>query len=313
MTNLPADLRAALEADFRAFSLRTGPALQAADGTRKIAFTLDDGESIESVLIPAGRRRTVCVSTQVGCPVGCAFCATGRTGFVRNLTPAEIVDQVVYWCGESEERVSNVVLMGMGEPLLNVGNVIAALRLIDAPHGIGIGARHITVSTSGIVPGIRTLANAEHQWRLAWSVHAANDQARAALVPPSQRYDLADIVEACAYYRQRTGRIVTLEYTLIQGQNDGRQALVELSQLARELGAKVNLIPCNRTDGKHRAPRAEQLSHAAENLRADGVNVTVRTARGSDIRAACGQLARSIPHSADPVFFADALEKTGVR
>lgn len=293
MTNLSKGLRAALAAEFLPFSLKLVTARQSVDGTRKFLFELADGNTIESVLIPAPRRNTVCVSTQVGCPVRCVFCASGQGGFVRDLTPSEIADQVIYACRELGERVNNIVVMGMGEPLLNLDNLVPALEMICDPERLGFGARHITVSTSGIVPGIRRLAESGRQWNLALSLHAVTDQARARLIPDTHRYPLAEILQACRDYREKAGRMVTLEYALIRGMNDSPDDMQRLASIAKDLRAKVNLIPCNSTGaGKLRAPDRAGVRRIADDLQRAGVQVSVRREMGADISAACGQLRR---------------------
>ncbi len=292
MTNLPEGLRAALGASFRACSLVLERRVDGADGTVKWLFRLSDGERIETVLIRASNRRTVCLSTQVGCPVRCAFCASGSTGLVRNLTVAEIVDQVFAACRALGERVTHIVVMGMGEPLLNLDNLLTALELFTDPDRFGLGARHVTVSTSGIVPGIRRLADRGRPWNLALSLHAPGDRERSRLIPPGHRYPLAEIVEACAYYREKTNRMVTFEYTLLRGLNDGNEHMLELARLALAIRAKVNLIPCNPVSGTHRPPLAADVERCLGILVAAGVRATLRIEKGAGIQAACGQLRR---------------------
>jgi 23S rRNA (adenine2503-C2)-methyltransferase len=300
MTNLPAALRQALVADFLAFSLDPVETQEADDGTVKWLFRLADGESIETVLIHAPERQTVCISTQVGCPVRCTFCASGRDGLIRNLEPAEIVDQVIAACRHRQQRVDNIVVMGMGEPLLNLDNLVAALDLICGAEHLGIGARHITISTSGIVPGIRYLAELRRQWHLAISLHALTDEQRGRLIPPHHRYPLAEILDACRYYRDCTGRIVTLEYALMAGDNDSDADATELATLARHLDAKVNLIPYNAVVQHYRAPDERRVRAFEERLRSLGAKVTLRQRKGDRIQAACGQLRRRRLDPAQP-------------
>ncbi|MFA4943920.1 MAG: 23S rRNA (adenine(2503)-C(2))-methyltransferase RlmN [Lentisphaeria bacterium] len=296
MSNLPAPLREKLAAEFQPFALTTVLERQATDGTRKFLFQLLDGETIETVLIPAPRRHTVCISTQVGCPVHCTFCASGQSGFVRNLTPAEIADQVIAANRALGERVNNIVVMGMGEPLLNLDNLLAALDAICDPERLGFGARHITISTSGIVPGIRRLAELGRQWNLALSLHAVTDPLRAKLIPATHRFPLAEILAACRDYREKCSRMVTLEYALIQGLNDSHADIRGLAEIARDLRAKVNLIPCNRTGaGKLAAPDRAAVQRIEEALLKAGVQVAVRREKGAEIMAACGQLRRLAP------------------
>ncbi|MFO7821999.1 MAG: 23S rRNA (adenine(2503)-C(2))-methyltransferase RlmN [Lentisphaeria bacterium] len=293
MRNIPKSLRLLLDENFTGCSLELVDTQLASDGTEKFLYRLQDGEKIETVLIKARDRRTVCVSTQVGCPVRCSFCASGKGGLVRDLQPAEIVDQVVLACRHFEERVSNIVIMGMGEPLLNYRNLEKALDLIDAPEGLGIGARRITVSTSGIPGGIRRLANSGRQWNLALSLHATTDIQRARLIPAPYRYPLHEILEACRYYYSQTNRMVTLEYTLLHGRNCDSAAAERLVQIATDLHAKVNLIPYNQTVSRHKAPEDDEIRKFLEILARKNVNFTVRHEKGADIQAACGQLRQS--------------------
>ncbi len=290
MSNLPVAMRIALDAEFAAFSLNVLDTQKAGDGTRKFLFGLVDGTTVEGVLVPAPRRNTVCVSTQVGCPVRCVFCASGRGGFVRNLTPSEIADQVLFACRELGERVNNVVVMGMGEPLLNLDNLLVALEIIGDPAGLGLGARHVTISTSGIVPGIRRLAEQEKQWNLALSLHATDDEARAQIIPEGHRFPLEEVLAACRDYREKAGRMVTLEYALIRGMNDSSQEIQRLGAIAKDLRAKVNLIPCNRIGGKLVPPDRAEVRRISDQLDRLGVQVSVRKEMGADIDAACGQL-----------------------
>lgn len=291
MTSLSAALREALAEAFIAFSAPVQELQIGADGTVKFLHRLVDGEAIESVFIPSGRRRTVCISTQVGCPVGCAFCASGRGGFTRNLDRAEIVDQVIHACQYTGERVTNVVVMGIGEPLLNLGELVPALDLVCRPDRLGLSARHVTVSTSGIPDGIRELAECGRPWNLALSLHATSDRERALLIPPPYRAPLDEILRACTFYRAQTHRMVTLEYAIIAGQNDSKASAERLAAIALELRAKVNLIPCNPIPhSPHAAPPEKGLQHFLDILLNRGVQATIRKRRGDKIRAACGQL-----------------------
>jgi len=290
MTTLPAELRQSLGRQWRAFALECLEQRRSSDGTVKYLFELKDGERVETVLLRAGRRTTVCVSVQVGCPVGCVFCATGRSGYVRDLSWSEIVDQVLYTCGELGERVRNVVVMGMGEPLLNLDALIPALEALCASDGVGVGDRHVTVSTSGIAPGIRRLADCGRQWGLAVSLHAGADALRRRLIPKRFRYPLHEIMDACRFYRDRTGRMVTFEYVLLRGVNMSRGELRALAALARDVHAKINLIPWNRAGTGFHRPTREEVRMAERFLREQGVSATVRVSRGQDIAGACGQL-----------------------
>lgn len=292
MANIPNELRGRLDDEFRCSPVKQIDRTTSSDDTVKWLLELGDGETIETVVIRAPHRLTVCISSQVGCPVRCSFCASGRDGLIRNLEPSEIVGQVLHACRSMGERVTHVVVMGMGEPLLNLENLFVGLRMITDPSCFGLGARHITVSTSGIVPGIRALADAGTQWNLALSLHAPDDEGRARLIPEAHRYPLADILDACGEYRSRTGRKVTFEYALIAGRNDSVDDLRRLIPLARKAGAKVNLIPCNPVQNIHRASDERVVGHWLEMLTANGVQATVRREKGSEIQAACGQLRR---------------------
>ena len=294
LTNLPKALRARLAAaPALAPALRPVSRLTADRGsTVKWLWELAGGARVETVLMEYGSRSTVCVSTQAGCAMGCGFCATGQGGFSRNLTAGEIVEQVVAAGADRHPaaRPSNVVFMGMGEPLANYPRVWSAVERL---HGeLGISARHITVSTVGIVPGIRRLAGENLPVNLAVSLHAANDALRNELVPINRRYPLADLVAACRAYRVAKGRRLSFEWALIDGVNDRPGDAAELGELAEELGAHVNLIPLNPTPGwPARGTSAAGVRAFRDRLVTLGVNATVRRNRGTDIDAACGQLA----------------------
>ncbi len=303
MTDLPAALRQRLDAALP-------PALSAverreADGgsTVKWAWALHDGAVVETVLMAAANRVTVCVSTQAGCAMGCTFCATGQAGYRRHLTAGEIVEQVVAAVREARpRRLSHVVFMGMGEPLANYDRTWAAIERL---HGdLGLSARRLTLSTVGLVPGIRRLAGESLPVGLAVSLHAARDDLRDRLVPVNRRYPLAELARACADYVEATGRRLSVEWALIDGVNDGPGDAEELARFVRPLGAHVNLIPLNPTPGypvRGTSPRAVAAFRAE--LAARSVNVTVRATRGAEIDAACGQLAG--PASSVPVAVAE--------
>jgi 23S rRNA (adenine2503-C2)-methyltransferase len=298
MTDLPRGLREELEARLPR-ALGEVARRDADDGeTVKWLWSLADGRRVETVLMRYPDRVTVCVSTQAGCAMGCAFCATGQAGFARNLSSGEIVEQVVEAVRAARpRRLGNVVLMGMGEPLANYDRTLAALRRV---HGaLGISARHLTVSTVGVVPGIRRLAAEPLPVNLAVSLHAANDELRDRLVPMNRRYPLAVLAEACAGYVSATGRRLSLEWALIDRVNDRPGDMAELAAFAAPLGAHVNLIPLNPTPGfRVRGTPRRRVLEAAGELRGLGVNATVRSTRGVEIDAACGQLAAGAPVAA---------------
>ncbi len=287
-TELPAALRRALAGalPLRRLSLSTRQVSQ--DGTEKFLWDLGDGEAVESVLIPEGKRRTLCISSQVGCALGCVFCATGRMGFRRNLSVAEIVCQVrEVMLLDVALKPTNVVFMGMGEPLLNWEAVDGALTILNHADGVAIGARHITVSTVGILPSLAKLAQRPEQFRLALSLHAPTPELRHALMPIEKKYALPAVMEALARFRRR----VTLEYVLIEGKNDALEQADQLAQLARPLGALVNLLPLHPGGAPDLSPSPRARMIAFERrLRRHGVEAVLRRSRGLDISAACGQL-----------------------
>jgi 23S rRNA (adenine2503-C2)-methyltransferase len=287
-TELPLELRTALSEDFPLPRLQADVVQQSADGTRKYLWRLADGEAIESVLIPSGSRRTLCISSQAGCALGCSFCATGRMGYRRNLTPFEIAGQVrEIVLRDPAEAPTNIVFMGMGEPLLNWPAVDVALTILNGPDGIGIGARHITVSTVGILPGMAAFARRPEQFRLAISLHATTAAQRRTIMPIEKKYDLEAVLKAAAGFRKR----VTFEYVMIGGVNDADADADRLAKLARRLGALVNILPLHPGGAPGLTPTAAPRIRAfAERLRNQGIEATVRRSRGLDINAACGQL-----------------------
>jgi 23S rRNA (adenine2503-C2)-methyltransferase len=299
MSDLPQPLRDRLAGEFAFGNLETVRVLGSEDTTRKFLFRLSDGNLIESVLIPASPalygersdRRTICVSTQVGCAYGCKFCASGLDGFSRNLDASEIVQQLLAVENASGERIDNVVFMGMGEPLANFANVVRAIRIINAPWGLEIGARHITVSTSGLAPQIRKLADEPLQSRLAISLHGATDEVRNKIMPVNRKYDLTTLLAACDYYASRKKQRIYFEYILIAGVNDADEQAHLLSRHAGRLGAKINLIPYNTVEGLDWSrPSRETQERFLAIVRDHGVVATLRREKGHDIDAACGQL-----------------------
>jgi 23S rRNA (adenine2503-C2)-methyltransferase len=322
MTNLPKVLREKLRATFSLQTLELVRKQGAQDTTQKFLWKLADGQLIETVLIPANPalygeasdRHTLCISTQVGCAYGCKFCASGLDGWKRNLEPSEIIEQILAverWNEKEAEGarleargqeapglaptasrlVNNIVVMGMGEPLANYDNLLAALRTLNAPWGGGIGARRITISTSGLAPQIRKLAGEPLQFRLAISLHGATDEVRNSIMPVNKKYPLLDLTAACEDYQKLKGRMITLEYILIAGINDSLEQTRPLATLAKKLYAKVNLIPYNQVEGLpwHR-PAEEVCERFLAALEKLDVTATLRREKGGDIDAACGQL-----------------------
>ncbi len=291
-------LRDKLEERFVIGRLEAVERLRSGDGVQKFLFKLTDGNHIETVLIPAGARRTLCLSTQAGCKYHCAFCASGLGGFQRNLTPSEITGQVLFVKNVLGEEPTNIVFMGMGEPLDNFDNVARAVRIMNAAEGMGIAARRITISTCGIVPGIERLARLDLQVNLSLSLHAVTDRLRDRLMPVNRRYPLEDIVRACEAYLESGGRMMTLEYILIRDVNDTRNDAEGLAAIARRLRAKVNLIAYSPVPGLEFAPPEETaMKEFVRWLEERRVQVTERRSKGADIAAACGQLAgHKSPH-----------------
>ena len=288
MTELPKAFRAALDETFELPRLEIASRQKSADGTEKFLFRLHDGQHIETVSIPEGDRLTFCVSSQAGCALKCAFCATGLMGFARNLQAFEIAGQVRELALlDPPLLASNIVFMGMGEPLMNWPAVTTTLTILNQPQGFAIGARHITVSTVGVLPGIVALAERPEQFRLAISIHAPSDELRHTLMPINTKYPLADVMGAAEKFDRR----VTFEYVMLGGVNDGPDQARELAALARQCRAFVNLIPLHPGGAGNFTPTtAEDIRRFAGWLRRDGVEVAIRKSRGMDIAAACGQL-----------------------
>lgn len=296
MSDLAKPLRKELEQGFRANRLSLNKVSESpASKTKKILLALEDGELVECVSIPARDRKTFCLSTQVGCAVKCSFCATGLSGFGRNLSPGEIVEQALYFLREDDlgDASPNIVFMGMGEPFRNYDATIKAVRLLMNKDGLGIGARRITVSTVGEVDGIERFAQEDWQVRLSISLHAANDALRDKLVPLNRRYNIARLLEAVQSYTALSGRQVTFEWTLLEGVNDSERDAAELVERVRGMKASVNLIPHNPVKGvSYRAPSIRSCESFRDHLTRSGVKATLRAERGGDIDAACGQLRR---------------------
>ena len=297
MTNLAKSFRAELGRIARVSHLVERGRAVAEDGkATKFLFELEDGLTVESVLIEEGDRRTVCLSSQVGCALGCRFCSTGRMGFRRDLRAAEIIDQLLSIrrsLQEEEKEIRNVVLMGMGEPLLNYENVLKAIRLMKLEMGPAIGARRITLSTAGVVPGIRRLAGEGMQIGLAISLNATTDPLRSRIMPINRRYPIAEVLEAGSVYAEQTGRWFTAEYVLLGGENDTPEDARRLAGLIRSLPAKVNLIAFNPggSEATYLRPSRNRIERFQDILFTHHVTATLRESRGGDIAAACGQLA----------------------
>jgi len=316
MTNLPAALRERLAAEAPLQRAMVAERRVASDGARKYLLEFADGVRVETVGIPDDKgsgtlssndkvpdplsspspptRLTVCVSSQAGCALGCVFCATGRAGLTRSLGAGEIAEQVRIVAADFERAATNVVVMGQGEPFANYDAVLGALRLLNDPQALGIGARHITVSTSGIISGIERLAEEPEQFRLAVSLHAATQELRDRLMPGLRKQPLDKLRQALANYRERSRRRVSLEYVLLRDVNDHDSDLQALADFARAIGAHINLLPYNdtATDGMA-AENAARTQQAADFLRNVGIETTIRRSRGAEIAAACGQLANA--------------------
>lgn len=310
MTDLPLSFRQTLEKMTRLHGLKISQQTVGRDGTVKVLFSLNDGSTIESALMsynPAGGkpRRTVCISTQVGCAIGCPFCATGQQVFKRNLTRGEIIDQALYFArylkdnpdaetentGKTGPRLSNIVFMGMGEPLANYETLLQAIKTINSPEGLELGARNITISTSGLVPQIKRLSGEKLQVGLAVSLHAPDNTLRNKLVPVNRKYPLEELIPACREYFRATGRRVSFEYILFKGINDSPAHAHAMARLLHDFSCHVNLIPANKTGKKTFQPPSLQVTLAFERtLRQAHVNATLRQPRGQDIDAGCGQL-----------------------
>jgi 23S rRNA (adenine2503-C2)-methyltransferase len=296
MTDLPQQLRDELAGVFRPLGSDVARHLISNDGTHKLLIRLHDAQVVECVLLLEAVRRTVCLSTQVGCGMGCVFCASGLGGVVRNLTAGEILEQMIYARNllPAEERLTHIVVMGMGEPLANLDALLDALAVATSPQGLGISARHITISTVGLPARIRRLADLKKQYHLAVSLHAPNDALRTRIVPTNDKTGLAAILEAADYFYATTGRQVTYEYVLLRDINDQPSHAAELVKLLRGRQAHVNLIPFNDVEGlPYRRITQQALTDFLAILHSADISVKVRKRKGADIDAACGQLRRA--------------------
>lgn len=291
-TDLPLPLRKKLAGELVINPLELEQTASSTDGTVKYLFRLPDGFFVETVLIPSGDRKTACLSTQVGCKFRCAFCASGLNGFKRNLTAGEIVSQVLSLRFRLGHNLTNLVFMGMGEPLDNLENVLKAIRILNDEQGLNIGARRITISTAGVIPGIRKLKDFKLQINLSISIHSATDQLRSRLMPINKKYPLPELVEAAEDYIRSGGRQLTLEYILIKDLNDSLYEVEGLAAIARRLKAKVNLIAYSPVPQlPYRRPEETEVTRFQRWLEERKVRVTIRQSKGVDIAAACGQLA----------------------
>lgn len=293
MTNLSLELREKLKDNYTICNYNILKKLESSDGTKKYLFDILDGNIIESVLMEYHYGKSVCVSSQVGCKMGCKFCASTGIPFVRNLTAGEIVEQILAIEQDTGEKISNIVFMGIGEPLDNYDNVIKAIRILNNPKGLGIGARHISVSTSGLVPRIYDLAKENIQCTLSVSLHASNNEKRSSMMPVNNRYSVEELIKACKDYIAMTNKRISFEYALAKDNNDNMQDAKELANLLKGMLCHVNLIPINKIEnGKFTKSSNENIIKFRDYLNDHGIVATIRRELGSDIEAACGQLRR---------------------
>lgn len=293
MTNLSLELREKLKNNYTICNYNILKKLESSDGTKKYLFDILDGNIIESVLMEYHYGKSVCVSSQVGCKMGCKFCASTGIPFVRNLTAGEIVEQILAIEQDTGEKISNIVFMGIGEPLDNYDNVIKAIRILNNPKGLGIGARHISVSTSGLVPRIYDLAKENIQCTLSVSLHASNNEKRSSMMPVNNRYSVEELIKACKDYIAMTNKRISFEYALAKDNNDNMQDAKELANLLKGMLCHVNLIPINKIEnGKFTKSSNENIIKFRDYLNDHGIVATIRRELGSDIEAACGQLRR---------------------
>ena len=293
MTNLTLDLREKLKENYSICNYKILKKLESVDGTKKYLFDILDGNAIESVLMEYHYGKSICVSSQVGCKMGCKFCASTGIPFIRNLSSGEIVEQILAVEQDTGEKISNVVFMGIGEPLDNYDNVIKAIRIINNQKGLNIGARHISISTSGIVPRIYDLAKENIQCTLSVSLHASNDETRSSMMPVNNRYNIEELLKACKEYIKITNKRISFEYALAKDNNDNLEDAKELVKLLKGMLCHVNLIPINKIEnGKFTKSSNENIIKFRDYLNDHGIVATIRRELGSDIDAACGQLRR---------------------
>ena len=295
MTNLSLELRQKLEENYSIGNFEIAKKLVSKDGTKKYLFNINDDEQnlIETVLMEYHHGFTVCVSSQIGCKMGCKFCASTGIPFVRNLMPGEIIEQILAIEKDENLRISNIVFMGIGEPLDNFDNVMKAIEIINHPKGLNIGARHISISTSGLVPKIYELADKQTQCTLSISLHSSNNQTRSSMMPVNNVYPIEELMKACKYYIQKTNKRISFEYALAKESNDNLEDAKELAKLLKGMIAHVNLIPINKIEsGIYTKSSNENIIKFRDYLNDHGIVASIRRELGSDIDAACGQLRR---------------------
>lgn len=295
MTNISKNLRNRLNDEFKIVSMKPVEILTSKiDGTKKYLFLLEDNIVIESVFMRYHHGNSVCISTQAGCRMGCKFCASTLNGLERNLTPSELLSQIYEIEKDTKERVSNIVLMGSGEPLDNYDNVMKFISLITDKNGKNLSQRNITLSTCGLVPKIREMADNKMQITLALSLHASDDETRKELLPIANRYSIAEVLDACKYYFEKTGRRITFEYSLVAGVNDTKEEAMKLATLVKGINCHVNLIPVNPIKERDfKQSEREAIQQFQKVLEKNRINVTIRREMGRDINGACGQLRKS--------------------
>ena len=293
MTDLSLELRKKLRENYDICNFDIAKKLVSTDGTKKYLFKLSDGNAIETVLMEYHFGKTVCVSSQIGCKMGCKFCASTGIPFIRSLSSGEIVEQIIAIEQDEDCKVSNVVFMGIGEPMDNFDNVMNAINILNNPKGMNIGARHISVSTSGIVPKIYEFADRNMQCTLSISLHSANNETRSSMMPINNAYNIEELMKACRYYIEKTNKRISFEYALAKDNNDNSKAAQELVNLLKGMLCHVNLIPINKIEnGKYSKSSLENIMKFRDYLNDHGIVATIRRELGSDINAACGQLRR---------------------